>query len=141
MVTDARGNLLACKVFSADTGEREALKGTLTVELCEEHSSWRYLIVDASFSGAAFEEWTWKERGLETVVVHRAPEWEAQNAADESLVGFAPLKWRWIVERTFAWFTRFRRLAKDVEFLTETSETMLEIAMCHILMRRLRPPC
>ncbi len=40
--------------------------------------------------------------------------------------GFQVLPKRWIVERTFAWLLRFRRLSKDYEFLTETSEAMIQ---------------
>jgi len=51
--------------------------------------------------------------------------------------GFKVLPKRWIVERTFGWFNRYRRLSKDYEYCTDTSETMLYIAMTHIMVRRL----
>lgn len=51
--------------------------------------------------------------------------------------GFKVLPKRWIVERTFSWFNNYRRLSKDYEYRTETSETMLYIAMIHIMVRRL----
>jgi putative transposase len=41
------------------------------------------------------------------------------------------------VERTFGWFNRYRRLSKDYEFHTETSEAMIDLAMIHIMVRRL----
>ena len=53
--------------------------------------------------------------------------------------GFAVLPHRWIVERTFAWFGRFRRLSKDYKFHPATSETMLMLAMISIMLRRLAP--
>jgi putative transposase len=53
--------------------------------------------------------------------------------------GFEVLPRRWVVERTFAWFGRYRRLSKDYEFLPDTSETMMYIAMIHIMARRLAP--
>jgi putative transposase len=46
---------------------------------------------------------------------------------------------RWVVERTFAWLGRYRRLSKDYEVLTETSEAMIQMAMIHIMVRRLEP--
>jgi putative transposase len=52
-------------------------------------------------------------------------------------VGFQVLPKRWIVERTFAWLLRFRRLSKDYEFLTETSEAMIQVAMIDLMVRRL----
>jgi len=46
--------------------------------------------------------------------------------------GFQVLPHRWIVERTFAWLGRYRRLSKDYEYLPETSEAFIKIAMIHL---------
>jgi putative transposase len=51
--------------------------------------------------------------------------------------GFRVLQWRWIVERTFGWLNRSRRLSKDFEALPETTETWIRIAMIHLMVRRL----
>lgn len=51
--------------------------------------------------------------------------------------GFQVLQWRWIVERTFGWLNRSRRLSKDFEALPETTETWIRIAMIHLMVRRL----
>jgi putative transposase len=48
--------------------------------------------------------------------------------------GFQGLPHRWIVERTFAWFNRYRRLSKDYQFLPDTSEMMIYIAMIHLML-------
>ena len=55
----------------------------------------------------------------------------------EGIKGFLLLPKRWIVERTFGWFGRYRRLAKDYEYLTHTSEAMIRVAMIHLMVRRL----
>lgn len=52
-------------------------------------------------------------------------------------VGFEVLPRRWVVERTFAWFGKYRRLSKDYEYHPRSSETMLHLAMMHLMVRRL----
>ena len=51
--------------------------------------------------------------------------------------GFAVLPKRWLVERTFAWFGRNRRLAKDFEATLASAATMLHLASIQLLVRRL----
>lgn len=51
--------------------------------------------------------------------------------------GFVLLPRRWVVERTFGWLNWYRRLSKDYECLPETSEAMIQVAMIHIMFRRL----
>ena len=53
--------------------------------------------------------------------------------------GFAVQAKRWIVERTFGWLNRYRRLAKDHEELPESSETMICLAMTGLMLNRLAP--
>jgi len=53
--------------------------------------------------------------------------------------GFVVVAKRWIVERTFAWLSRCRRLSKDYERSLLVSETWMQIAMIHHMSRRLRP--
>jgi putative transposase len=52
---------------------------------------------------------------------------------------FEVQKWRWIVERTFGWFGRYRRLAKDYEHNPKSSETWIYIAMIHRMARFSQP--
>jgi putative transposase len=47
---------------------------------------------------------------------------------------------RWIVERTFGWLGRARRLSKDYEYDTRSSKTMILLAMTHLLVRRFARP-
>ena len=54
-------------------------------------------------------------------------------------VEFEPVKWRWIVERTFGWFGRYRRLSKDYEYNPKSSEAWIYIAMIHRMSRFCMP--
>ena len=50
---------------------------------------------------------------------------------------FAVVPRRWVVERSFAWLGRFRRLSKDYEYLPATSEAVIHLAVIQLLVRRL----
>jgi putative transposase len=54
--------------------------------------------------------------------------------------GFQVLPKRWVVERTFAWITRNRRLARDYERLAQSSEAFIYVAMIRLGLRRLARP-
>ena len=71
--------------------------------------------------------WAKRELGYALEVVERAP----------GAKGFAVLPRRWVVERSFAWLGRYRRLSKEYEALTETSEAMIWAAFGGIMLRRL----
>ena len=55
----------------------------------------------------------------------------------DAVRGFKVLPHRWVVERTFGWLGRYRRLSKDYEGLTDTSEAMIYLAMINLMARRL----
>ena len=56
-------------------------------------------------------------------------------------IGFEVLPKRWIVERTFAWISRFRRMARDFERYGRTVAAFIRLAMIRIMLRRLTKPC
>jgi len=87
----------------------------------------RLIFADGGYAGK-FVDWTrgWFFRSVEIV---KRPE----------LHRFVVLPKRWIVERTFAWFGKYRRLSKDYETLTECSECMIQIAMINLMVHRLCP--
>jgi putative transposase len=55
----------------------------------------------------------------------------------DDVKGFVVLPRRWVVERTFAWLSNYRRLSKDYEETTKSSEAWIYLAMIHIMVRRL----
>ena len=64
--------------------------------------------------------------------------WELQVVErNREAQGFKVLPKRWIVERTFSWLLRNRRLSKDYERMVQSSETFIEVAMIRLMLRRL----
>ena len=55
----------------------------------------------------------------------------------DDVKGFQVLPRRWVVERTFGWLGRYRRLSKYYEGLTKSSQAFVYAAMIHIMIRRL----
>lgn len=89
----------------------------------------RKIRADGTYGGEPFAEWCRGEGGWELEIVER--ERKAGN--------FEVLAKRWIVERTFGWLGRSRRLSKDCERRVQTGETMIKVAMIRFLLRRLVP--
>jgi putative transposase len=83
----------------------------------------------------------WADGGYAGQLLEQVKDWgnwflEIVKKADQSK-GFQVLPHRWIVERTFAWLGRYRRLSKDYEVLIEVSEAMIRLAMIRLMVRRL----
>jgi putative transposase len=86
---------------------------------------------DAAYSGELVS-WTAKTCGWTLQIVRRN---EAQTEPAQK--GFQVQPRRWVIERTFAWLCKYRRLVRDYEFLPQSSEAMIRLAMCHLMLRRL----
>lgn len=127
---DTLGLVLEVRVHAADVQDRDGAKIVLT-PLKEKHWRLKKIWADASYRGE-FVEWV---RNLRQGRGRRRIELEivAKSPGD----GFVVLPKRWIVERTFAWFGRSRRLSKDFEALCETVETWILIAMIYLMTKRL----
>lgn len=82
---------------------------------------------DGGYAGQ-FVDWAQRHCGRVIEIVRR-PE----------LHKFEVLPKRWLVERTFAWFGKYRRLSKDYETLPQSSEAMIYIAMINLMIHRLCP--
>jgi len=59
-----------------------------------------------------------------------------QSIGYEIIEGFKVLARRWVIERTFAWMGRYRRMSKDYEFLTQTQEAMMYLSMIRTMLKR-----
>jgi transposase len=82
---------------------------------------------DGAYDGKELERWLEQRDGWELEVIER----------DREAEGLRVLPRRWVVERTFGWLSRNRRLAKDYERRVQTSETLIEVATIRLLVRRL----
>jgi putative transposase len=86
------------------------------------------LWADAAYRGKELAEWCRQQgKGWELEVMEREP----------GTRGFVVQPRRWVVERSFAWLSRNRRLAKDYERKVQTSETLIELAATRLLLRRM----
>lgn len=128
IVVDTLGNLLGVVVHPADIQDRDGAQLVLN-HLPE--AVWERL------------ERIWADGGYRGKLV----DWVKETFAvildivlcPDEQIGFAVLPKRWIVERTFAWFGRYRRLSKDYEQRLENSEGMVYLASIHHLLKRLAP--
>lgn len=78
------------------------------------------------------------DRGHFVEVVQSELGWDVEVVGAPKAPGeFMVQPRRWVVERTFAWFGKYRRLSKDYEEQVETSQTWIWLAMAHILLRRI----
>ncbi len=69
-----------------------------------------------------------------------SPGWRVEIVRrPEGVKGFVLLPKRWVVERTFAWLMRCRRLGRDHERRTDSSEAMVQISSIHLMLKRLKP--
>ena len=115
-------------VHPADIQDRDGAKLVLE-RITHTFSRLRLIWADGGYAGRLIE-WVYRLRRRGKVTL------EIVKRTDD-LQGFKVLPKRWIVERTFGWLGRWRRLSKDYEYLTNTSETMIKIAMIVIMTRRL----
>ena len=127
ILVDALGLLLGIVVTPANTPERDGAQ-TLLMRTLTVFTWLRLLWVDGGYAGPAFADWVRALRAkLEVQVVKRSA----------TTTGFKVLPRRWVVERTFAWLMRHRRLVRDYETTESSAEAWAYIAMIRIQLRRL----
>lgn len=123
IITDTMGLLVCALVQPANTSDITAMDELLpripfTSRLAR-------LVADKGYDSGAVanrcEQWL----GITLEIVKRVGK------------GFQVQPRRWVAERTFAWFGKYRRLSKDYEQLPEVSESFLYVASIHIMTRRL----
>ena len=127
-MVDTLGLILAVVVHPADVQDRDGAKLVLGL-LKNRFLRLRLIWADGGYAGQLIE---W----VRALRVRNKLRLEIVKRPDDAK-GFIVLPRRWVVERTFAWLGRCRRLSKDYEATTACSETFVKLAMIHHMARRL----
>jgi putative transposase len=140
MVVDTLGLVMLVLVTSACVQDRDGAKLVLKalferIKQARYKHWWRFcrlqlIWADGGYRGELIE-WVRQKLGWELRIVEK----------EEGQKGFVLLPRRWVVERTFSWLNRQRRLTKDFERLPETSEAFIYVAMIRLMVRRLAHHC
>ncbi len=147
VLVDSQGSLLAVKVTGAERSDQEGGR-MLLLPLKEKFPRMKLLWGDSHYAGQMI---TWlklhlgwilqpvraltvPKRGL-VVPEGSQVEWDTLFPK-----GFRPLPRRWVVERSIAWITRWRRLCRDHEGLPASSEAFIKLSASYRMLTRLAPP-
>ena len=129
LVTDTLGLVLAAAVTAASVQDRPGGRAVLA-RAAAAFPSLALAWADGGYANEIDDglvRWAAQDLGLVLEIVRRSGD----------VKGFAVLPRRWVIERTFGWLVRNRRLARDYERLTTCSETMIKIAMIRLMAARL----
>jgi putative transposase len=138
LLVDTGGLVLRAVVHPADISDREGAKLVLE-DAPARYPRLAHVWVDAGYAGKTVA-WIEQALGLGVAVVRRPRRWvwwPADSEPPPRPTGFQVLPRRWVVERTFAWLGRYRRLSKDYEALPATEEAWIHLAMSSLMLARL----
>jgi transposase len=127
LAVDTIGLPIECQITTADVQDRDALAPLL--KEVHRKSPWvKMSFVDGGYQGDEAQRAAFEASRISITVVKRT---------DKDVKGFVVLPKRWVVERTFGWINRARRLSKDFEATIESALAWLQLALAFLLMRRL----
>lgn len=124
IITDTCGNLLACTLHSAGIQDRDGAPGVFA-KLRREAPNLRHMFADGGYAGPKLRDALVSLGRWTLQIVKRS----------DTAKGFEVLPRRWVVERTFAWLGRCRRLARDWERTVASAEAWLLVAHIRRLTR------
>jgi putative transposase len=125
IVVDTVGHLMKARVHSAGVQDRDGGEELLK-ETAGKFPTLRFVWADGGYAGNLVT-WAKKKLGCDLSIVKRT----------DDMKGFKVLPRRWVVERTFGWLGRNRRLSKDYERKCKSSESFMYIGMTRLMVRRL----
>ena len=129
ILVDTVGLLLAVAVTAASVDDAEAAQEVFGQAESEAFPRLQVVFADNKYHNYKLYDWLENHADYRLSIVRRP----------EQSKGFVVLPNRWVVERTFAWLGRSRRLSKDYEKLIETSIAMIQISAIHTMTKRLEP--
>lgn len=132
IAVDTLGLLLAVVVTAASVDDAAGAKEVFQQLKPKQQPRLEVIWGDNKYRNHELNKWLARQRSITwRLEIVRRP---------EGVKGFVLLPKRWVVERTFSWLGRWRRLSRDYEHLTESSEAMVRIASIGRMLRRLAPP-
>lgn len=135
---DTQGLVLRAVVHEASLPDREGAR--LVLEgVREVYPRLQKIWADMGYRGEQLQEWTKTACGCEIEIVQK-PATVMRCVAGEPPAprpAFTVLPRRWVVERTFGWLGRGRRMSKDYEYLAATSEAWIYVSMGRLMLKRL----
>lgn len=126
IAVDTLGLLLVVVVHAADLQDYEGAHFVLH-RINEKYRRLKVIFADSAYGKCGLPDWVQSTCRVILQTILRPV----------NVKGFVVLPKRWIVERTFAWMNRHRRLSKDYERLTANSEAAIYVAMIDLMLRRL----
>ncbi|WP_432280479.1 transposase [Tropicimonas omnivorans] len=124
ILVDTEGFLVSCRVEPAGMSDRRAAR-SLTAGLSPLWPKIHTVIADAGYESKSLNQDLRDRNGWRLVIVKRT----------EQAFRIAGLNW--IVERSFAWLGRHRRMSKDYEYRVQTAEAFITIAACAQMIQRI----
>ena len=125
IITDTMGLLLVVFVHAANIHDSQSAAEVIS-KLKGRFSRLKKIFADGGYRGELIEKIKKSYSWIIDIVLRT-----------DHQKSFEVLPKRWVVERTFAWFESYRRLSKDFEYLTDTSETMIRLAMIKLMLNRI----
>lgn len=128
IIVDTDGRLLLVNLTPADV--QDAAGAEQVIAAVRRRWPWlKHLFADGAYDrGRLMSQAAYRDFVIEVV----------RKLADQQ--GFQPLPRRWVVERSFGWMTRWRRLVRDYEERCDVSEAMIFVSMGSLLLRRIAHP-
>jgi putative transposase len=142
-LVDTEGNLMEIKVTGAEASDLAG--GIKLLELLLGRFPRLQLLWGDSHYGGKLREWVKEHFGWDVQTVRRlgtafdTGTIEPEAKIKDSKGGFQVQPRRWVIERTFAWITRWRRLARDHEGLPESSEAFIKLSASRRMLSHLAP--